>query len=87
MPVTFDPDEVFGTGVTTDANDDYLNIYANFDLDAGEVCDALEVILCRSDGEEIAFRYPLTEEERTALTTKMDAYCLEQVGQGLEKYR
>ena len=87
VPVTFDPDEVFGTGVTTDANDDYLNIYANFDLDAGEVCDALEVILCRSDGEEIAFRYPLTEEERTALTTKMDAYCLEQVGQGLEKYR
>ena len=28
VPVTFDPDAVFGTNVATDANDDYLNVYA-----------------------------------------------------------
>ena len=52
VPVTFDPDAVFGTNVATDANDDYLNVYADFDLDVGEVCDALTVIQVCGDGSE-----------------------------------
>ena len=35
-PVTFDPDAVFGTHVASESNDDWLNVYANFDLEAGE---------------------------------------------------
>ena len=58
VPVNFDPDEVFGTDVTSTANDDYLNVYADFDLDTGEVCDALTVTHVRGDGSEEAYRYP-----------------------------
>ena len=32
MPVTFDPDAVFGTHVATAENDDWLNVYAAYDL-------------------------------------------------------
>lgn len=87
VPVTFDPDAVFGTEVTSTANDDYLNVYADFDLDTGEVCDALTVIYVYGDGSEEAYRYPLDKEERAALGAKMDAYCMEQTGMHLDEYR
>ena len=87
VPVTFDSDAVFGTEVTSTANDDYLNVYADFDLDTGEVCDALTVIYVYGDGSEEIYHYPLTEEERVALHTKMDAYCMEQTGMHLDEYR
>lgn len=87
VPVTFDPDAVFGTEVTSTANDDYLNVYADFDLDTGEVCDALTVIYVYGDGSEEACRYPLDKEERAALGVKMDAYCMEQTRMHLDKYR
>lgn len=87
VPVTFDPDAVFGTEVTSTANDDYLNVYADFDLDTGEVCDALTVIYVYGDGSEETYHYPLTEEEHVALHTKMDAYCMEQTGMHLDEYR
>lgn len=87
VPVTFEPDVVFGTDVTSTANDDYLNVYADFDLDTGEVCDALTVIHVRGDGSEEAYRYPLDEEERAVLRAKMDTYCMEQTGTHLDEYR
>lgn len=87
VPVTFDPDAVFGTHVATEENDNFLNVYADFDLDAGEVCDALTVIYVYGDGSEETYHYPLTEEERVALHTKMDAYCMEQTGMHLDEYR
>lgn len=87
VPVTFDPDAVFGTHVATEENDNFLNVYADFDLDTGEVCDALTVIYVYGDGSEETYHYPLTEEERVALHTKMDAYCMEQTGMHLDEYR
>ena len=87
VPVTFDPDAVFGTNVATDANDDYLNVYADFDLDVGEVCDALTVIQVCGDGSEETYRYPLTEQERSTLRSKMNDYCMEQAGMSLDDYR
>ena len=87
VPVTFDPDAVFGTNVATDANDDYLNVYADFDLDVGEVCDALTVIQVCGDGSEETYRYPLTEEDRSILRAKMNDYCMEQTGLSLDDYR
>lgn len=87
VPVTFDPDAVFGTEVTSTANDDYLNVYADFDLDTSEVCDALTVIYVYGDGLEEEYRYPLDKEERVALGAKMDTYCMEQTGMHLDEYR
>ena len=36
VPVAFDPDAVFGTHVATAENDDWLSVYAVYDLDRGE---------------------------------------------------
>ena len=87
MPVTFDPDAVFGTHVATAENDDWLNVYAAYDLNASRPCSALDVILVCGDGNEFAFRYPLARYEQAALLEKMDAYCLEQTGMALADFR
>lgn len=87
VPVTFDPDAVFGTHVATEENDDFLNVYAKYDLDVGHVCDELEVMMVWGDSSEETYRYPLNEEECAALHAKMDAYCMEQTGMHLDEYR
>ena len=50
-------------------------------------CSALDVTLMCGDGNELSFRYPLTEQERAALLERMDAYCLEQAGIALADFR
>lgn len=80
-------DEVFGTHVCTAENDDYVNAYADYDLDSGTVSNALVVVLHRGDGRDEAFDYPLSEREQAILLPKMDAYCREQTGLSLEAYR
>ena len=75
MPVAFDLDAVFGTNVTSEENDDYVNVYAEYDLRTGEACPALQVTLCRGDGSSGDYTYPLTEDERSWTLRKMDAYC------------
>ena len=87
MPVTFDPDAVFGTRVATAENDGWLNVYAAYDLNTGRPCSALDVTLVCGDGNEFAFRYPLAKQEQAALLEKMDAYCLEQTGMALADFR
>lgn len=82
----FSVDEVFGTHVVTDANDNYLNVYANYDIAAGEVRDELEITLRRGDGTDIQLVYKLDGSERTALLGKMRDYCRQQTGQSLEEY-
>ena len=63
------------------------SVYADFDLDVGEVCDALTVIQVCGDGSEETYRYPLTEEDRSILRAKMNDYCMEQTGLSLDDYR
>ena len=87
VPVYFDPDIVLGTHVGTDENNDWINLYANYDMERGCVCDTLEVYLVRGDGSELDCQYRLTPEERAALLPKMDAYCKEQMGLSLEEAR
>ncbi len=87
MPVTFDPDAVFGTHVASESNDDWLNVYANFDLGTGEPEKALAVVLVCSDGHEFEFSYPLTALEREQLRENMEDYCQAQTGMSLEEYR
>ena len=85
MEVSFHADEVFGTNVCTTENDDWLNIYANYDLDARRVCDTLEVYLQRGNGDEEAFKYRLSAEEQALLLPRMNTYCQEHWGQSLEE--
>lgn len=87
MDVVFDADAVFGTQVCTSENDDYLNIYANYDLERGCVCDTLEVYLVRGDGTEQEHKYRLSEEEQALLLPKMEEYCQRQFGCGLDELR
>ncbi len=80
-------DEVFGTHVCTDLNEDYVNVYADYNLRRGEVADALTVVLCRGDGTEAEYAYVLTPQEKALLLPEMERYCQEQTGYSLEAYR
>ena len=82
----FDPDHAFGTHVCTDENDDWVNVYANYDIGKGQVCGALEVNLCRGNGMEKTMLYPLSPVEKKTLAGKMDAFCQEVTGLSLKDY-
>ena len=81
---SFDVDRVFGT--RTAKRDDWLNVYANYDMAAGQVCDVLEVDLHRADGREESMEYRLNAVEKAALLRKMEDYCQQQTGQSLADY-
>ncbi len=87
VPVYFDPDSVLGTHVGTDENNDWLTLYASYDMERGCVSDTLDICLVRGDGSELDCQYRLTPEECAALLPKMDAYCKEQMGLSLEEAR
>ena len=82
----FDVDAVFGTFVCTDKNDDWLNIYANYDIAEDRPCDTLELTLCKGDGSEENWSYPLNAAEQDVLLRKMDAFCQQQTGMSLREY-
>ena len=82
----FDVDTVFGTHVLTDENDDWLNIYANYDTQEDRVCDTLDVTLCKGDGSEEYFSYLLNAAEQEVLLRKMEEYCQKQTGMSLCDY-
>lgn len=82
----FDEDKVFGTRVHTARSDDALNIYANYDMGGGQVCDTLELVLKRADGTDEASTYPLNAVEKAVLLQKMDGYCQQQTGLSLKDY-
>lgn len=82
----FDVDAVFGTFVITDKNDDWLNVYANYDMPSGKVCDTLDIVLHRNDGTDEEHSYSLNLAEKEILHRKMDEYCLHTTGMPIEKY-
>ena len=82
----FDVDAAFGTFVLTDKNDDWLNIYANYDIAEDRPCDTLELTLCKGDDSEESWSYPLNAAEKDVLLRKMDAFCQEQTGMSLREY-
>ena len=87
MDVAFAAEDVFGfPGYAVDS-DDWLNVYANYSLETGQVCDTLDVHLVHGDGGEQNYRYPLTEAEKALLLTKMENYCQHCWGQSLEEVR
>lgn len=82
----FDVDAAFNTFVCTAENDDWLNVYANYDMSAGTVCNTLEINLHRGDGGEDEFSYTLNAAEKEVLLRKMDEYCMAQNGMSLADY-
>ena len=82
----FDVDAAFGTFVLTDKNDDWLNIYANYDIAEDRPCDTLELTLCKGDGSEESWSYPLNAAEQEVLLRKMEAFCQQQTGMSLREY-
>lgn len=85
MEVCFDADKVFGTQVCTTENDDYLNLYANYDMEKRCVADMLEVYLVRGSGGEQDYKYRLTDEEKGFLLPRMEEYCQQKWGQSLDE--
>ena len=82
----FDVDAAFGTFVLTDKNDDWLNIYANYEIAEDRPCDTLELTLCKGDGAEESRSYPLNAAEQDVLLRKMEEYCQQQTGMSLHDY-
>ena len=80
----FNVDKVFG--MRTAKQDGQLNIYANYDMDNGQICDALELVLVHTDGTEESSAYPLNAVEKAVLLQKMDSYCQQQTGLSLKDY-
>ena len=79
----FNVDDVFGTHVETTENGDWINVYADYDMQEHRVMDTLEIILHRDDGSDTELSYRLNENEKAALLRKMETYCVEQTGQTL----
>ena len=73
--------------MTSDSNGDWLNVYANYDLETGGPEQSLTVVLVCGDGNEFEFSYPLTAPEREQLRGKMEDYSQTQTGMTLEEYR
>ena len=86
VEASFDVDAVFGTFVLTDKNDDWLNIYANYDIAQGKPCDTLELCLYKGDGAEESWSYQLNAAEQDVLLRKMEEYCQKQTGMSLHDY-
>ncbi len=75
-----------GTHVCIAGDDNALNIYANYDMASGQVCDMLEAVLLRADGGEEFLEYRLNAVEKAALLWKMKDYCQQQTGLSLQEY-
>lgn len=86
MDTVFNVDQVFGTHVETPDNDDWLNVYANYDTAQRQVCDVLNIVLHHGDGDSEELSYRLDHQEKDILLEKMDAYCLEREGVTLDAY-
>ena len=80
-------EEQGSNNVTSDSNGDWINVYANYDLETGGPEQSLTVVLVCGDGNEFEFSYPLTASEREQLREKMEGYCQSQAGMSLDNYR
>ena len=86
IETNFDVDAAFGTFVCTDENDDWLNIYANYDIAQDRPCDTLELNLCKGDGTEENWSYHLNAAEQEVLSRKMEEFCQQQNGMSLHDF-
>ena len=85
MELHCDARSVFGSlgGI---ALDDYLNVYANYNVPARQIDDTLDIMICRGVGSNEAAVYKLSETEKEIVLEKMDEYCQEREGMTLDEY-
>ena len=76
----FDVEKVFGKRA------EQMNLYADYDMGTGQVCDELELVLVHASGKEEALTYPLNAVEKAVLLRKMEDYCEQQTGLSLKDY-
>lgn len=65
---------------------DWLNIYANYDIEKDRFCGTLELNLCNTEGTEENWSYRLNAAEQEVLRRKMEKYCQQQTGMSLHEY-
>lgn len=83
LETVFDTGEVFGLPLDRANTDDFINIYANYDMEARCVSDLLEVYMVRGDGREQSYQYRLNAEEQQAVLGKMESYIQQRWGQSV----
>lgn len=84
VPIFFDAVAVFGKQVERLGPDDSFDVYANYDMDDGDISEYLEILVKYHDGVEDVAMYHLTPAEQEMFRTKMDAYCMATMGHSLE---
>lgn len=84
MPCWFDTKSVFGLDFEKD-DDQYINIYAYYDMKKGQVLYHLSIILYDADSTK-EMTYILNEEEHHLIAEAMNAHCLKQTGMSITDY-
>lgn len=79
-------DEILGTQLCDPDADEWLNIYANYDMEHGRLCDTLE-IYHSGPGSEKGYQYYLSTSEREMLIPKMEEHLQWKWGKNLEQCR
>lgn len=75
IPIYFEPTAVFGEKLYIAEGEGYINVFANYDLDKGCICDSLEITKVLYDGSETNYQYKLSSEEKVFIQKKMENYC------------
>lgn len=84
VPIFFDATAVFGKQVERLGPDDSFDVYANYDMDEGDISEYLEILVKYHDRVEDVAMYHLTPEEQEMFLRKMDEYCMSTLGQSIE---
>ena len=85
VPIFFDAAAVFGKQVERLGPDDSFDVYANYDMDEGDISEYLEILVKYHDGVEDVAMYHLTPEEQEMFLRKMDEYCMSTLGQSIQE--
>lgn len=85
VPIFFDAVAVFGKQAERLGPDDSFDVYANYDMDDGDISEYLEILIKYHDGVEDVAMYHLTPEEQEMFLRKMDEYCMSTLGQSIEE--
>ena len=85
VPICFDAAAVFGKQVERLGPDDSFDVYANYDMDEGDISEYLEILVKYHDGVEDVAMYHLTPEEQEMFLRKMGEYCMSTLGQSIQE--
>ena len=87
VPILFDAYGIFGEAVSKLGEDDSYNVYANYDLDEGDISEYLEIVVKYGDDHDDVAYYRLVPEEQEMFLRKMDAYSMETAGRSLDDWQ